>query len=422
MKILWIVNTVLDALSEHLYHKKGNGLWMEALLESFKNQTEHELVVATTVKTNKTVKIDKSGIRYYALPDQPPTLYDENKPENIAEWKRLLEEEQPDVIQVWGTEFTHGLCALRLATYIPSVIYMQGYLGSIARHYLAGITEHEWKKTVTFRDFIKSDSVLQQQKKYYISSEKEKEMLQLAGNVIIENQWCKMSIRAIAPNVNMYTCPLSVNEVFEKEIWNINDAEPHSVICTASGYPLKGLHMVLRAIALLKDKYSDIKLYIPGPQMVSGSTIQWKLRKRGYTKYIEKLVKELNLSEQIVWLGYISQEKLAEYYTKSRVFVLSSAIENHSSSLKEAMLVGIPSVASAVGGVPEYVQQGVNGFLYRFEEYEIMADYIMQIFEDDELALQLSKNGKVDMLKLHGKNDIYDQIQEIYKQVIKKGN
>ena len=60
-------------------------------------------------------------------------------------------------------------------------------------------------------------------------------------------------------------------------------------------------------------------------------------------------------------------------YPKTRVFVLSSSIENHASSLKEAMMVGTPSIATFVGGVPEYVRHGENGFLYRFEEYEIMA-------------------------------------------------
>ncbi len=422
MKILWIVNSVLDTLSQHLYHKKGNGLWMDALLESFKGQQEYQLVIATTAKLNKVVKIVESGICYYALPDQPPTLYDENKAENIATWKQLLDEEQPDLIQVWGTEFTHGLCALRIATHIPSIIYMQGYMGSIARHYLAGIPEYEWKKTITFRDFIKRDNVLQQQKKYYKASEKEKEMLRLAGNVISENEWCGMSIQTISPNINIYTCPLSMNKIFEEKTWKVNEAEPHSVICTASGYPLKGLHMVLRAIAMLKEIYPDIKLYIPGPKMVSDSSVQWRLRKRGYTKYIENLIEELKLSKQIEWLGYISQEELAEYYTKARVFVLSSAIENHSSSLKEAMMVGTPSIASSVGGVPEYMQHGVNGFLYRFEEYEIMASYIMRVFEDDKLAMKLSRNGKTDMLKLHGGNDIYDKMQKIYNKVLEEGN
>lgn len=420
MKILWIVNTVLNPLSERLYNKKSNGLWMEALLEGFKEQQEYELVIATTAALKDTVKLIDERVTYYALPSQLPLLYDENKKENTEAWERLLSEEKPDLIQVWGTEFTHGLCALRIATDIPSVIYMQGYLGSIARYYLAGLSEREIKENITFRDVVKKDSILQQQRKYYLSCEKEKEMLQRAGRIISENEWCNSSIRSLVPDIKIFDCPLSVNQVFSQAKWDIEKAEPHSVICNASGYPLKGLHMVLRAVALLNKKYPDIKLYVPGTKMIAEKSLQGWMRKRGYSKYIEKLVCKLGVEENVEWLGNIPQEDLAKYYEKSRVFVLSSAIENHSSSLKEAMMVGTPSVATAVGGVPEYVRHGENGFLYRFEEYEIMASYIARLFEDCNLAINLSKNSRGDMSKLHEKENIYENITQIYHKILNK--
>ena len=113
----------------------------------------------------------------------------------------------------------------------------------------------------------------------------------------------------------------------------------------------------------------------------------------------------------------ISQEQLAEQYAKTRVFVLSSSIENHASSLKEAMMVGTPSIATSVGGVPEYVRHGENGFLYRFEEYEIMAGYIKKLFEEDSTAAKISKNGRKDMYYLHSGNNVYKTICDIYKKI-----
>lgn len=420
MNILWITNIPLGALGKKLYGKENNGVWMSALLEDFRHHTEYQISVATTVCANEIVKVEENGVIYYGVPSQVPLLYDENKPENIKAWKEVLSEAKPDLIQIWGTEFTHGLCALREAKEIPSVIYMQGYLGSIARHYLAGISHNELKKTVTLRDMLKQDSIEQQQQKYYAATEKEKEMFRLSGAIICENDWCEDSIRAAVPQITAYRCPLSVNHIFTDYRWESKKAERHSVICTASGYPLKGLHMVLRAVALLKEDYPDIKLYVPGTKMVSDGSVQWLLRKRGYTKYIESLIQELGIEEQIVWMGQVSQEQLAEQYEKTRVFVLSSSIENHSSSLKEAMMVGTPSVASAVGGVPEYVRHGENGLLYRFEEYEIMAVYIKRLFEDDAFAGKLSENGRRDMQKLHNSVDIADVIIRIYEKILEK--
>lgn len=418
MKILWIVNIPLGLISKKLYGKEENGLWMTPLLNEFKMSKKYQLIVATTAKIPDTFKGEEEGIIYYALPDNVPILYNERNIKNQMAWKKMLDEEKPDLIQIWGTEFSHGLCALRVSRGIPAILYMQGYLGSIARHYLAGITDKELRQSVTFRDIIKKDSIRQQQKKYFLATKKEKEMFQLVDSVICENDWCENSIKAVGSNMAVYRCPLSVNQVFTTYTWNIKNVENHSIICTASGYPLKGLHMVLRAVNLLKEEYPDVKLYVPGPKMVSGGSLQWTLRKRGYTKYIERLIQELNIEKHIVWMGQVSQEKLAEQYSKTRVFVLSSSIENHSSSLKEAMMVGTPSIASAVGGVPEYVRHGKNGFLYRFEEYEIMAGYIKKLFEQDELAVKISESGRKDMLDLHNDTNVFDTMVGIYKDIV----
>ncbi len=392
---------------------------MEALLNDFISHGEHP-VIATTAAVSKPLIIEENGIRYYALPDAPPILYNENKKSNIEHWEELLKEVNPDIIQVWGTEFTHGLCALRIAERlnIPSVIYMQGYLGAIAKNYLAGISKKDIKKNITFRDIVKRDSILAQQQRYYKNSAKEKEMLKLSGNIISENDWCTQSIRAIVPHIKSYYCPLSINKVFFEQNRAKENIVPHSVICNASGYTIKGLHIAMRAVAQLKEKYSDIRLLVPGTPQVSNGDIKSRLRRRGYTKYIEKLIKELDIEKNIVWLGEMTQEKLAQEYTKAQVFVMPSAIENHSSSLKEAMAVGLPCIASAVGGIPEYVKHGENGFLYNFSEYDVLAGYIDRIFENEALADAISKNAKQSMQKLHKDNDMFLAVLSTYKNIL----
>ena len=371
MKVLWIVNSLLNKFSLHLYGKPSSGLWMDALLEEFQGKEGYEIIVATTVKVKKAVKFIDGNITYYALPDNYPLLYNENKKSNILAWQRLLDEENPDLIQIWGTEFTHGLCCLRLAKDIPSVIYMQGLMGEIAKCYKAGIPLKELKKSVTFRDVLRRDSILCQQKKFYKQAIKEAEMLKLTGSIICENDWCEDVVKQIIPSVNVYRCPININKVFSQYKWDIDKAERYSIISTASGYTIKGLHVLLKAIGSLKNKYPELKLYVPGTPQVSDGTFKGFIRKSGYTKYIEKLIKKLGIKDNVVWLGSLSQEKLAQEYTKRRVFVMPSAIENHSSSLKEAMMVGVPCVSAAVGGITYYAKDEENALLYRFEEYEV---------------------------------------------------
>ena len=130
------------------------------------------------------------------------------------------------------------------------------------------------------------------------------------------------------------------------------------------------------------------------------------------------MVQTLDIADNIIWMGNVTQEELASTYEKVNVFVLSSSIENHSSSLKEAMIVGTPSIAAAVGGIPEYITHRENGMLYRFEEYEMMASYIRELFENRDLAKKISSNGRESMLKLHGSNEIYDTTISIYNRVL----
>lgn len=419
MKILWVVNTPIDILGEKLYGRCENGVWMDALLSDYRSHGGFELLVATSAKVKRTLYFENGGVRFFAVPNNVPLLYNEKKSSNIYAWYDLINNENPDLVQIWGTEFSHGLCALKAceSLNVPSVIYMQGYLGSIARHYLAGICEKDIKNSITLRDILKHDNILLQRRQYFKNVNRECEEFLLSGRIICENNWCEQSIKAVAPDIKVYRCPLSINEIFSTKQWSIKNCERHSVICNASGYPLKGLHMLLNAIALLKNKYPDIKLYVPGTKMVCDHSIKSRLRKSGYTKYIERLIKKLDIERNIIWLGPLSQEELANQYSKANLFVLCSSIENHSSSLKEAMMVGVPCVASAVGGVPEYVHHGENGFLYRFEEYDIAASYIEKIFEDDELAEKLSLNAQKNINKLHLNNDIFKRMLEIYNEI-----
>jgi len=68
--------------------------------------------------------------------------------------------------------------------------------------------------------------------------------------------------------------------------------------------------------------------------------------------------------------------------------------------------------------VPEYAVHGENALLYRFEEYELLAENIMNIFENPELAKKLSTNARRTIGSLNENITIYDRIISIYEKVI----
>lgn len=418
MKVLWIVNSVLNDLSVHLYNKESNGVWMDALLTDFKSKAEVDLVVATAARVKECIRYEKDGVVYYVLPNDYPILYKENKAGNRKAWKALLAQEKPDVIHVFGTEFTHGLCALRENKDIPVVLHMQGVLSSIARFYQAGLTDKEFRIR-TLRDWLKRDGMCQAQKRYMRSAKKEAEVIRLSKNVISENEWCDAYVKSVDSNVKIFRRAESMNPIFFQTPWDAEGKQAYSIACNASGYPIKGLHILLKAVALLKKKYLQVKLYIPGTPMGKENSLKGRLRRGGYAKYVQKLIRELDLEEQVVWLGYKTQKDLAEHNRKMHVFVMPSVIENHSNSLKEAMMQGLPCVASAVGGVTSYAEHGKEALLYRAEEFETLAWNVEKYFENEAYAKELAANGRARMEKLHAGAKIYEETLEIYRQVIK---
>ena len=104
-------------------------------------------------------------------------------------------------------------------------------------------------------------------------------------------------------------------------------------------YSLKGLHIEVKAIAILKKKYPDIKLYVPG-----GCAENGKIKDpSGYIKYINRLIKKYGLEDNIIFTGSISPSEVAKRLRKANVFVVSSAVEGalHNSCLFQRDFVSL---------------------------------------------------------------------------------
>jgi glycosyltransferase involved in cell wall biosynthesis len=86
----------------------------------------------------------------------------------------------------------------------------------------------------------------------------------------------------------------------------------------------------------------------------------------------------------------------------------------------EAMVVGTPCIASYVGGIPEYLIHQVNGLIYRFEEYEILASHILRIFIDPDFSNQIAKNGRTSMRKSRNSQNLSEEFINIYEDILTK--
>lgn len=420
MRILWIANIPFGRLVELTGQPEGNtsGSWLNAALDIFAGDKEYEIVVATIGNTEKIKTLVEGNITYCLLPGGNVTEYNCKSLANRHAWEEIKKTYKPDLMQIWGTEWPHGYLALQVMQDTPSVIYMQGVMCQNARYYLSGMSDKELRYSITLRDIIKRDWIKQAQRNYYRRSFIEAEMIKIAGNVIVENQWCSTQCKAIAPNCVSYISKLNIKDDFFNRHWDINQIEPYSVLGNAARSPIKGLHILLKAFVRVVQKFPSAKLYVPAMSSPFEQTAIDILKQNGYTKFIKKLIRESGLKNNVQFVGRLSSEQMAHLMAKSNLFVMSSSIENHSSALIEAMIVGTPCIASYVGGVPEYMQHKRNGLLYRFEDYEVLASHIMTLFDNSKLAVEMASKASSDMRKSRNAADLKNELPNIYKQIL----
>jgi glycosyltransferase involved in cell wall biosynthesis len=225
-------------------------------------------------------------------------------------------------------------------------------------------------------------------------------------------------VKAINRNINYQFCHESLRRNFyNSNKWSLNNCRKHSIFLSQGGSPIKGLHQVIKAIGLLKKDYPDIILKVAGMDITRREGIYNKIKFTGYGKYIVSLIKREKLENSIRFLGPLAEDAMIKQYLEAHLFVCPSSIENSPNSLAEAQILGVPSIASFVGGIPDMVENHRTGLLYRFEAIEELAEYIRLLFEDSTLASNLSINEAEMAKKRHDKKAILENTLSIYNKI-----
>ena len=145
--------------------------------------------------------------------------------------------------------------------------------------------------------------------------------------------------------------------------------ERYVVACVGRITPLKNFEMFINAIKLASDELPNIKGLIVGGV---------RSDKEEYFGEIKVLVKKLNLDDKIEFTG--PQSKMAEIYAMSDLVVnCSKKPEAFGRSLIEAMAMGTPVIAPAIGGPLDIIEDGKNGFLFEQNDIKDLAEKIGKI-------------------------------------------
>ena len=125
------------------------------------------------------------------------------------------------------------------------------------------------------------------------------------------------------------------------------------------------------------------------------------------------------MSEYIEFLGYQDVDGMVREYLRANVFVLPSALENSPNSLAEALVVGVPTVVSDVGGVGSMVEHGKDAFLYQHNDPTMLAYYIAKLFKEEEGAQEMSVIARNNARKQYDAKENVQELLKIYDAIIK---
>ena len=300
MRVLWVVNIPCMGLAELAglsRERAGGGGWLNAAIKDFEDKEDYEIAVVTTYPVAEIKKCREGNITYYLLGGGHPSSYDYKNAENIRQWEFVKKDFNPDIIQLWGSEFAHSLAAISTINDVPSIIYVQGIKSAIGKYYSGGMTQEELRDSRTWKTVLFRKGIKEKQREFLKHEAIEKKIYQLAEYVLGENSWCEANSLLLNPNLKYRVSHLPINRVFFNYKWSIETMKSHTIFCNASGYPVKGTHMLLKALAIVKQRYPDVVLNIPGMQ--EWSKMDFKTKAEGYFTFINKLVKKLGLEKTI---------------------------------------------------------------------------------------------------------------------------
>jgi N-acetyl-alpha-D-glucosaminyl L-malate synthase BshA len=170
--------------------------------------------------------------------------------------------------------------------------------------------------------------------------------------------------------------------------------------------PVKGVRYLVQAVRILINRgFRNMKLLIVG----DGSE----------KRYLEELVKKLGLEDYIVFVGRAPHDKIPEYMASADLLVLPSLSEGFPNTIIEAMAMGLPVIASRVGGLPWIIKDGENGFLVEPRNPRDIAEKIILLLTNDDLRVYMSRRN-IEKAREYDWENIIKRLEKVYTYIARE--
>ena len=416
MRILWLMPISTKYNKEIASQFGYGGGWIESLQTMLENSDAIEQLGIIFSHPSDSQKFVKEKVIYYPIKKGKPANFISriiinwiNKVNYIDEIKAvdsLIKDFNPDAIHVFGTE-SWPCHAIRI-TNIPSVVHLQGLLLPCLNAYLpVGFSKYDLIKS-NWKEFIKGRGAWHNLRLLEKKSQFEYQSFKEISFYMGRTDWDESITGFLSPKSRYFHVDEVLRDIFYETMpWKYNKSDRIIITSTLSDTIYKGLDLVIKTAKIL---------------LKEGAQFEWRIIGVNEDSMTSSLfIKKLNLNYSFLnvhFLGIKKANEIVQLLSETTIYVHTSYIDNSPNSLCEAQLMGVPVIATGVGGVPSLIENEVTGFLVPSNDPYFLASKINQIYNNKFDLSKISKQTRESAQKGHSKKDILNQVLKIYDYLI----
>lgn len=295
-----------------------------------------------------------------------------------------------DIIHVHGIWYWGSIAPFIFKNKAKKLITIHGMLSEWT------MSQGKIKKWIFGKVF--QDKGLKEASALFVNTEIEKN--ELLNYIEIEN-----SKIFIVPNAIEKSFPVNEKEKLDFKEENGLHLSDKNILFLSRIHRKKGLELLVKAFASLKNLNFNVNLLIAGPD-------------EGFKGKVEEMVKALGLEKNVKFLGSVSGRTKEIVFSIADVYALTSYSEGFPMAVMEAIEAGVPVVVSDQTRIDTYISKYNAGIVVKLNE-ERIAEALLSILENKDLANDFVKNGEEMLLKEFSPEYIYGKMLEIYETVLK---
>lgn len=322
---------------------------------------------------------------------------------------KVIELFKPDLIHVHGTEDNFGL--VQEYTNVPTVVTIQGILSSITEKFFTGIPFDIVSCHESTLDKFAAAGIRQYFKQLKAYAKRERKILSNSNYIIGRTDMDRSITRVLAPSSVYFVGNEILRSSFYHNIWNKTQfSDPIQIVTTTGDALYKGFDTIVSTAQILKET-TDLHF-------------TWKVIGLNEMSSSVKIVskwKGVNLSNYgIHLLGYQNEQEILKTLLSSDFYCQTSHIDNSSNSLCEAMILGMPVIATFAGGTSSLLKDKEEGILIQDGDPYSIAGEILCLSRDFQTAQSYGNAARGRALQRHNKTFVKEAYLKIYNSIIEE--